>query len=233
MKRNVILVGLLAAMVGVATTFLHVPIVGGGYVHMGDTVIYLAAALLPTPYAMAAAAVGAGLADLLVAPMWAPFTVVIKAAMVRLYGKARAAAVPPQPAGTAAGGCGRCGGLLHRRGGHFVGFRRCVGYVLCGRGSGGSLQCAAGGSGRSRFPAAGGGFGSLGDQKAFASTVRDKRPFVRENKGRFFVCGKIFNGIRKRVAFCRIREYNEDRFLIWVRMDFFTVDSTCHLVYWR
>lgn len=85
MKRNVILVGLLAAMVGVATTFLHVPIVGGGYVHMGDTVIYLAAALLPMPYAMAAAAVGAGLADLLVAPMWAPFTVVIKAAMVLAF----------------------------------------------------------------------------------------------------------------------------------------------------
>ena len=85
MKRNVILVGVLAAMVCVATTFLHVPIVGGGYVHLGDTVIYLAAALLPTPYAMAAAAVGAGLADVLVAPMWAPFTVVIKAAMVLAF----------------------------------------------------------------------------------------------------------------------------------------------------
>ena len=81
MKRNVILVGVLAAMICVATSFLHIPIVGGGYVHLGDTVIYLAAALLPTPYAVAAAAVGAGLADVLVAPMWAPFTVVIKAVM--------------------------------------------------------------------------------------------------------------------------------------------------------
>lgn len=85
MKRNVILVGLLAAMVCVATSFLHIPIVGGGYVHMGDTIIYLAAALLPTPYAVAAAAVGAGLADVLVAPMWAPFTVVIKALMVLCF----------------------------------------------------------------------------------------------------------------------------------------------------
>ena len=85
MKRNVILVGVLAAMVCVATSFLHIPIVGGGYVHLGDTVIYLAAALLPTPYAMAAAAVGAGLADVLVAPMWAPFTVVIKALMVLAF----------------------------------------------------------------------------------------------------------------------------------------------------
>lgn len=82
MKKSIVLTGLMAAMVCVATTFLHIPIVGGGYVHMGDTVIYLAAALLPTPYAVAAAAVGAGLADVLVAPMWAPFTVVIKAVMV-------------------------------------------------------------------------------------------------------------------------------------------------------
>ena len=85
MKKNIVLAGLLAAMVCVATTFLHIPIVGGGYVHLGDTVIYLAAALLPTPYAMAAAAVGAGLADLLVAPMWAPFTVLIKALMVLAF----------------------------------------------------------------------------------------------------------------------------------------------------
>ena len=85
MKRNAILAGVLAAMVCMATSFLHIPIVGGGYVHLGDTVIYLAAALLPTPYAMAAAAVGAGLADVLVAPVWAPFTVVIKAVMVLAF----------------------------------------------------------------------------------------------------------------------------------------------------
>ncbi|MBR3779176.1 MAG: TIGR04002 family protein [Clostridia bacterium] len=85
MKRNIVLVGVLAAMVCVATGFLHIPIVGGGYVHLGDTVIYLAAAMLPAPYAMAAAAVGAGLADLLVAPVWAPFTVVIKAVMVLAF----------------------------------------------------------------------------------------------------------------------------------------------------
>ena len=35
--------------------------------------------------AVAAAAVGAGLADVLVAPMWAPFTVVIKALMVLVF----------------------------------------------------------------------------------------------------------------------------------------------------
>ena len=85
MKKNIVLAGVLAAMVCVATSFLHIPIVGGGYVHLGDTVIYLAAVLLPTPYAVAAAAVGAGLADVLVAPMWAPFTIVIKAVMVLAF----------------------------------------------------------------------------------------------------------------------------------------------------
>lgn len=96
MKRNVILAGVLAAMVCMATSFLHIPIVGGGYVHLGDTVIYLAAALLPMPYAMAAAAVGAGLADVLVAPVWAPFTVVIKAVMVLAFtAKKRAVSLSP------------------------------------------------------------------------------------------------------------------------------------------
>ena len=34
--------------------------------------------LLPRPYALAAAAIGGGLADLLTAPMWAPATIIIK-----------------------------------------------------------------------------------------------------------------------------------------------------------
>ena len=46
----------------------------GGYIHLGDALIYLAAVLLPAPYAMAAGAIGGGLADLLTAPVWAPAT---------------------------------------------------------------------------------------------------------------------------------------------------------------
>lgn len=52
--------------------------VNGGYVHLGDTMIYLAAAFLPLPYACAAGAIGGGLADLLTAPVWAPATIIIK-----------------------------------------------------------------------------------------------------------------------------------------------------------
>jgi len=72
--------GIFAALITIMTAYIcHIPIgVNGGYVHFGDSLIYLAAALLPTPYALAAAAIGGGLADLLTAPMWAPATIIIK-----------------------------------------------------------------------------------------------------------------------------------------------------------
>ena len=87
MKKNVILTGLLAAMIFFTTAYiLHIPIVGGGYVHLGDAVLYIAAALLPTPYAVAAAAIGGGLADVLTgAAMWAPATVIIKSLMALTF----------------------------------------------------------------------------------------------------------------------------------------------------
>lgn len=85
MKKNLVLAGLLAAMVCIATYLSFPTGINNGYVHLGDAVIYLAAALLPTPYAVAAAAIGAGVADLMLAPIWAPFTIVIKAVMAILF----------------------------------------------------------------------------------------------------------------------------------------------------
>lgn len=72
--------GMFAALITVLTAyFVHIPVgTNGGYIHFGDAMIYVAAALLPAPYAMAAGAIGGGLADLLTAPMWAPATFVIK-----------------------------------------------------------------------------------------------------------------------------------------------------------
>lgn len=72
--------GILAALITIMTAYIcHIPIgVNGGYVHFGDSLIYLAATLLPTPYALAAAAIGGGMADLLTAPMWTVATVIIK-----------------------------------------------------------------------------------------------------------------------------------------------------------
>ena len=76
--------GIMAALTTLMTAYIcHIPIgVNGGYIHFGDSLIYLAAVLLPTPYALGAAAIGGGLADLLTAPMWTPATVIIKMLLV-------------------------------------------------------------------------------------------------------------------------------------------------------
>ena len=82
--KYITLTGLLAALITLFTAYIfHIPMgFNGGYIHLGDSLIYLAAALLPTPYAMVAGAIGGGLADLLTAPMWAPATIIIKVLVV-------------------------------------------------------------------------------------------------------------------------------------------------------
>lgn len=78
--RRMTAASILAAMTTLMTAYIfHIPIgMNGGYIHLGDAVIYFGAALLPLPYACAVGAVGGGLADLLTAPMWMPATVMIK-----------------------------------------------------------------------------------------------------------------------------------------------------------
>ena len=61
---QIVYAGLFAAMTALLTATLHIP-VGNGYVHCGDAVIYLAAVMLPLPYAVAASAIGGMLADIL------------------------------------------------------------------------------------------------------------------------------------------------------------------------
>ena len=60
---NLVLAALFAALIFVLTKFVSVP-TAIGYIHPGDAAIYLAEAILPTPYAMAAAGLGGALADL-------------------------------------------------------------------------------------------------------------------------------------------------------------------------
>jgi len=60
--------------------------VGPGIVHLGDVVVLLAGCLLPTPYAVAAAAIGSGMGDWLSGyPIWIPATIMIKAAVAALF----------------------------------------------------------------------------------------------------------------------------------------------------
>ncbi|MBU5680934.1 TIGR04002 family protein [Blautia sp. MSJ-9] len=78
--RRITATAVMAALTTLMTAYIfHIPVgVNGGYVHLGDTMIYIAAAFLPLPYACAAGAIGGGLADLLTAPVWAPATIIIK-----------------------------------------------------------------------------------------------------------------------------------------------------------
>lgn len=70
--------GLLTAIIFVATAYIHIP-TGMGYTHAGDGFIFLAAALLPKPYAIAAGAVGASLADAASGmAVWMPATLILK-----------------------------------------------------------------------------------------------------------------------------------------------------------
>lgn len=64
-----------------ALTMVHIaPAANAGYSHLGDAVIYLAASILPWPYAMLSASVGGALADLVSGSAnWAVATVIIKA----------------------------------------------------------------------------------------------------------------------------------------------------------
>ena len=80
MKKNIVLAGLMAAMICLATTFLHINVGTSGYIHLGDTIIYMAAVLLPTPYAVAAASIGGVLADIFSgAAVWAFFAASVTA----------------------------------------------------------------------------------------------------------------------------------------------------------
>ena len=74
----------MAALITIMTAYIcHIPVgTNGGYIHFGDALIYLSTTLLPKPYAICAAAIGGGVADLLTAPMWTLPTVIIKSLLV-------------------------------------------------------------------------------------------------------------------------------------------------------
>ena len=90
MKRNqtiyrLVYTGLFSALIFIGTFIFKVP-TGIGYIHLGDGFIYIAAMMLPLPYAMVAAAIGGGLADLIAGyAIWIPATVVIKALSPLLF----------------------------------------------------------------------------------------------------------------------------------------------------
>lgn len=70
----------MAAIIAVFTAFVKIPTgINEGYLHFGDSMVYLAGCLLG-PFGAISAAIGGGLADVLAgAPVWAIPTAIIKA----------------------------------------------------------------------------------------------------------------------------------------------------------
>ncbi len=84
--HTLIFSALFAALIFLGIYIIHIPI-PNGYLHFGDGLIYVAASILPLPYAIAASAIGGALADLLAGfAIYAPITAVVKAAMALVIG---------------------------------------------------------------------------------------------------------------------------------------------------
>lgn len=84
-SRLLCMAAIFTALVFVVTAYLHIP-TNNGYIHVGDGLIYLAACILPWPYAIAVGAGGALLADCLTGfAVWAPGSVIIKALTALLF----------------------------------------------------------------------------------------------------------------------------------------------------
>ncbi len=82
--------GIIAALIFVLTLF-HINNIAGGYIHIGDSLVFFAALLVGPFYGFLAAAIGSMLADLFVgAPQYALFTFFIKGIMTLIvyYGYA-------------------------------------------------------------------------------------------------------------------------------------------------
>ncbi|MDD4564004.1 MAG: ECF transporter S component [Eubacteriales bacterium] len=81
--NKIIMTGLLIALIVTATILIMIPIpFGNGYIHFGDTMIFLSVLILGWRYGAVAAGFGSALADLLIGfAIWAPWTLVIKGLM--------------------------------------------------------------------------------------------------------------------------------------------------------
>ena len=85
--RLMCIAGIFTTIVFVFTAYLHIPS-HTGYTHVGDGFIYLAACMLPLPYAMFVGAGGALLADCLTGyAIWAPGSIIIKTVAVLFFSR--------------------------------------------------------------------------------------------------------------------------------------------------
>lgn len=85
--ETLVTTGLMTALVAVVTMVIPIPVpFTGGYIHLGDSMIFLSVIILGYKYGAFASGVGSCIADLLTYPSWAPFTLVIKGLMALVMG---------------------------------------------------------------------------------------------------------------------------------------------------
>lgn len=78
---------LFAALITVVTAYFPKLPLAVGYAHLGDSLVCLAAAILPLPYSFLACALGGGLADLVCGyAVYAPASFIIKGLTALLFG---------------------------------------------------------------------------------------------------------------------------------------------------
>ena len=85
---DLMLTGLMAAIVMAATSFFRIPVIAtNGYVHLGDAMVFLSVLILGRRNGTIAAASGSALADLLGGyAHWVPWTFIIKGLMAFICG---------------------------------------------------------------------------------------------------------------------------------------------------
>ena len=86
--KTVTLSAMFIVLIFMSITLLSVPNGFGGVIHFGDSLIYIAATILPFPFNIFVAALGPGLFNLVYVPHWLPFTIVIKPIMAMCFTKA-------------------------------------------------------------------------------------------------------------------------------------------------
>ncbi len=86
--QKLILTGLMTAIVTIATMVISIPIpFTNGYIHLGDSMIFLSVLILGWKYGAFAAGIGSALADLMLGYVhWAPWTLCIKGFMAIAMG---------------------------------------------------------------------------------------------------------------------------------------------------
>lgn len=78
---KICITSMLAALICVATIVVQIPAPNGGFLNLGDCFVLIASWILGPVYGFAAGAIGSAMADLIVYPVYAPATFIIKGLM--------------------------------------------------------------------------------------------------------------------------------------------------------